>query len=102
MAAAPKEQGPPRLVPVHSDVQPYKYSSSYVALGGGLNLGGGGGGGGSQVLPPLAVAEERQQSGAQEPAAAERPRLEEALDDFISLDVEPAAAQVGAATPSWH
>lgn len=103
MAAAPKAQGPPRLVPVHEDVQPYTYSSSYIALGGGLDLGAGssaagGKGAGSSAPPTLVVIEERRQSSAQEPAA-ERPLLEDALDDFISLDVEPAVPQVvGAAS----
>lgn len=98
---AAKEQGPPRLIPVHGDVQPYKYSSSYTELGGGLILGAdGGGGGGSALLPALAVVERRQQNVAQEPAAAERPPLEDTAEDFMSLDVEPAAAQVRF-LPSW-
>ncbi|KAI7844721.1 hypothetical protein COHA_001808 [Chlorella ohadii] len=90
--AAPAE----KLVPVHDDVQ-FKYSTSYVALGGGLALGGSGGGGkGGAAAAPPSVWEERPQTA--EPAKLPPP-LED-LDDFISLEDAAPAAQAGAAEPA--
>ncbi|PRW59743.1 non-canonical poly(A) RNA polymerase PAPD5 [Chlorella sorokiniana] len=92
--AAPAE----KLVPVHDEpgaVQ-FKYTTSYVALGGGLALGGSGGGGNgaaAAAAEPLSVWEERPQ--AAEPAK-QAPPLED-LEDFISLEEAAPVAQAGTA-----
>lgn len=73
-------------MPVHDEpgaVQ-FQYKKGFSALGAGLGLGTSDGGG---AAPPAAWQERPQ---AVEPARLP-PALE--LDEFISLDVEPAAAQ---------
>lgn len=87
--SAVRLQAPPAeaLVPVHTDVQ-FKYTTSFAALGGSGSIAaprGGGGGGGAG----LAGTQDR---GTQKDVA-QRPALEEILDDFISFDapIEEAA-----------
>jgi hypothetical protein len=90
--AAAQQKPQERLIPVHDEEGRIQFTYKRAGgLGFALSLDGGDDGGGPPAAPLLPVEEQREQ--AVEPAVP--PRLDEDLDDFISLDGgAPASQQV--------